>query len=286
MPVAKKAVAKKPGMAVAKPDLRTRALATISDQDLMADAEQDQIQFSRDELSIPFLRILQKGSPQVNKRDPLYVKGAEPGMFYNTLTKELWSGEDGIVVVMASFMTNYTEWWPRDSKMGNGFIADHGTDASCLRDTVRNDKNQDITARGTQITKSALYHVVIVDPETGDAQQVAFPLAGTQLKKSKQWNSLVGGMLANRPDGSGKFKPAPFYMAWLLTTVFESNDHGDWFGVAIAQHSPTLDIPNGAQVYSEAKSFKHLISSGNVVTRMDTIAEAEVTEDLDDQEFR
>lgn len=282
---AKKVASKTPGTAVTKPT--ARALTTISEQDLMADAEQDQIQFSRDELSIPFLRILQKGSPQVNKRDPLYVKGAEPGMFYNTLTKELWSGEDsGVVVVMASFMTNYTEWWPRDSKQGNGFVADHGTDATCLRDTVRNDKNQDITNRGTQITKSALYHLVIVDPETGDTQQVAFPLAGTQLKKSKQWNSLVGGMLVNRPDGSGKFKPAAYYMAWQLTTVFESNDQGDWFGVAIAQHGPTLDLPNGGQAYAEAKSFKHLISAGSVVTRMETIAEAEVTEDLNDQEFK
>ena len=43
-----------------------------------------------DDLAIPFLRILSDTSPQIKKRDPLYIEGAESGMIYNTLTKEIY----------------------------------------------------------------------------------------------------------------------------------------------------------------------------------------------------
>jgi len=33
-----------------------------------------------DDLAIPFLRILSDTSPQIKKRDPLYIEGAESGM--------------------------------------------------------------------------------------------------------------------------------------------------------------------------------------------------------------
>lgn len=280
----------KPGTAVAKvaPQSTGLVLADMDAAELLQDAQSEQLHFGKEDLSIPFLRVLQKGSPQVNKRDPLYVEGAEAGMFFNTLTKELWDGEnEGVVVVVSAYAPSYTEWWPRDSKEGKGIVADHGADASCLQGTHRNDKGKDETPRGTEITKAGLYHLVIVDPETGDTQQVALPLSGTQLKKSRQWNSLIGGLLVPHPNGTGKFRPAPFYMSWLLKTVYESNDQGDWFGVTVEQYKPTLELPNGPAIYREAKAFKQLVSSGSVTTRMDQMVDAVVEEagDAGEQEF-
>ena len=53
------------------------------------DASQGLENMAQDDLALPFLRILGQLSPQVNKRDPKYVEGAEPGMIYNTVTHEL-----------------------------------------------------------------------------------------------------------------------------------------------------------------------------------------------------
>ena len=73
---------------------------------------------SAEDMSIPFLRILDKGSPQVNKRDGAYVEGAEPGMIYNTVANEVYDGEVGVTVIPCYFNRRFIEWKPRESGGG------------------------------------------------------------------------------------------------------------------------------------------------------------------------
>ena len=47
----------------------------------------------KDDLALPFLKLLQSGSDETKKKHANYVEGAEAGMFYNTVTKRLYSGE-------------------------------------------------------------------------------------------------------------------------------------------------------------------------------------------------
>ena len=54
---------------------------------------------NQEDLALPFLKILGQLSPEVNKRDGKYVKGAEPGMIFNSVTGELFDGAKGISVV-------------------------------------------------------------------------------------------------------------------------------------------------------------------------------------------
>ena len=58
-----------------------------------ADANEGLGQLGQEDLAIPFLRILSDTSPQVKKRDPEYVDGAEVGMLFKTLTREVYDGE-------------------------------------------------------------------------------------------------------------------------------------------------------------------------------------------------
>jgi hypothetical protein len=60
--------------------------------------------------AIPFLQILQSGSPQCKKSDGAYIKGAEEGMFYNTVTQELYDGDEGVVVIPCHYMQRFVEW--------------------------------------------------------------------------------------------------------------------------------------------------------------------------------
>ena len=44
-----------------------------------------------EDYALPFLRIIQSGSPQLKKSDPnKYIDGAEEGMLFNTLTNEYY----------------------------------------------------------------------------------------------------------------------------------------------------------------------------------------------------
>lgn len=252
---------KVPGKAVATRAEETTAVAAPLDADLLRQDAASDPAFQRDDLAIPFLKVLQKASPEVNKRDAAYVKGAEPGDLFNTVTSSLYKGEAGAVVVPVHYEPSYVEWRPLEQ--GGGFVKDHGTDDSLMASCVRDAKGRDITPAGNQLVRSALYYVFLVDPETGASEQAAFSLKSTQLKKARKWNSLMAALRVTLDSGE-EIKPAMFYQAYRVSTVPESNDQGDWMGVKMASECPTLQLPRGRELYLAAREFRALVQSGTV----------------------
>jgi hypothetical protein len=59
-----------------------------------------------EDFALPFLRVLGQLSPETNKRDAKYVEGAEPGMIFNTVTKQLYDGEKGVNVIPSYYNEN------------------------------------------------------------------------------------------------------------------------------------------------------------------------------------
>ena len=52
-----------------------------------------------EDFAIPFIRVLQPMSPQLQKQHGSYVEGASAGDLYNTVTGEAYDGEKGITIV-------------------------------------------------------------------------------------------------------------------------------------------------------------------------------------------
>ena len=75
--------------------------------------------YSSEEMQIPFVRLLQPMSPQINKKKPEFIAGAEQGDVFNTVTGQYWPGEEGIKVIPCYQNTEYLEFVPRD--LGGGF---------------------------------------------------------------------------------------------------------------------------------------------------------------------
>ena len=86
-----------------------------------------------DDFALPFLRVLGQLSPETNKRDAKYVEGAEPGMIFNTVTKQIYDGEKGVSVVPCYYKREYVEW----SDRGEGTsapVAIHSVDSGIIKD--------------------------------------------------------------------------------------------------------------------------------------------------------
>ena len=81
--------------------------------DFAADAGSGVDNLESRDLAIPYLAIIQKGSPQIDD-DQLDVK---PGDIFNTVTQESF---DEILVVPCAYVRNFVEWVPR--KQGGGFV--------------------------------------------------------------------------------------------------------------------------------------------------------------------
>lgn len=244
--------------------------------DLMGDGQQQQ--FQRDDLVIPFLRVLQSMSPQVKKSDPAFIKGAEEGMFFNSASQKMWDGEgEGILVVPVAYMRSYTEWNKLEN--GGGLVKDHGDNGALLALCTRDEKGRNITPSGHELVDAALYYVLIVDDTTGEYDTAAFLMKGTQWKKARQWNTLMQKMMVE--VNGQRFKPATFYHAWRLRTVPEKNEQGSWYGVSIPSEpeSTVFELPNGAKMYREASDFRKTIAKGEVRVKLD---EPETAGDEDD----
>jgi hypothetical protein len=208
-----------------------------------------------EDLTIPRLKILQALNPEVNKRDGKYVEGAAAGDILNTVTKELFTEDSGCVVIPVAYKRMFLEWTPRES--GGGLVKQH-LDPSILSQTTKDKTGADMLENGNYIQTSATHYALVVD---GDSyHQVMIPMAGTQLKKSRTWNSVMASIKVKSSEGK-VFTPPSYSHKYKLTTVPESNDRGTWFGWNIE----LLGVLNEEEMflYEAAKHFKGNISFEN-----------------------
>lgn len=255
------------GKAVATVD-ETKDLVVASDEQFAEFFEDGELDngFGREDIAIPFIRVLQSLSPQLKKNKPEYVEGANEGDFYNTVTGKVYPGDAGIYIIPVKYTRSYTEWRPRNDN-GGGIVKDHGADPSVLETCHKDAKGKDITPDGNEVLTAGMYYVYLVDPETGEFEQGVMSLSGTQLKKARKLNSLIAQLRVKNPRTGAMGKVASFYMCYHFTTVPESNSQGSWMGLKIVPHKPTFQLPNGMDIYRIAKDFREMIEAGRVKTQ-------------------
>ena len=209
---------------------------------------------SQDDLALPFLKILGQLSPEVNKRDGKYVKGAEPGMIFNSVTGDLYDGAKGIQVVPCHYKLEYIEW--RDRGEGSGApVAIHSSASDIMTKTTRDASFKDRLPNGNYIERTAS-HFVIVNGQTPSTALIA--MKSTQLKISRKWNSMMAGIRLKGKNGL--FTPASFSHIYQLKTIQQSNDKGTWFGWEVSKIGPVQDTT----LYQQAKTFTENVSKGDV----------------------
>lgn len=188
------------------------------------------------DLGIPFLVILQKLSPEIDEDHPQHesstIEGCGVGDIVNTVSREIIhkANEDPLIVVPFSYRRAWVEWTPRES--GGGIVKTHTTDA-ILRETQRNEKNQDVLPNGNIIVTTAYFFVLIGEGE--EAQQAVISLTGTQLKKARGWLNLASN---NKQEGN--VLPM-FSRRYALSTIAESNEKGSWRGWKVELGDPVTD---------------------------------------------
>jgi hypothetical protein len=207
---------------------------------------------TQEDFALPFLRLLTTTSPEI-----VEVEGAMPGMVYNTVTKQLYDGKKGLLVVPTAYVRQYIEWAPRGSGSGAPVMI-HPATSDILSKTHREPgDNKDYLDNGNYIENTANHYVMVID-ENGVPNPALIVMKSTQLKKSRNWNS----MMASRklPGVNGLYTPPIYSQVYRLTTVAESNDKGRWYGWEVELVGSVEDM----DVYNAAKSFAQSIKAGNV----------------------
>lgn len=215
--------------------------------------------------AIPFIQILQSGSPQCKRSEGAYIPGAHEGMFFNTVTQELFEGEDvtddktgevkkgGILLIPCHFTQRFIEWKLRDE--GGGFVAEHKPTDPIVLTTTKDEENRDRLPNGNVLVDTRNHYVLHVKPD-GTYDPAVVTMSSTQLKKSRNWMSKMQKL---KIKVAGKFAVAPMAShLYAAKTVAESNEKGAWMGWAIALSGPVAD----PALYAAAQDFRTAIIQG------------------------
>ena len=221
------------------------------------------------DVQIPFIRVIQALSPQIKKSDPAYIKGAEQGGIFNTVTKKFWSGDDGVLVIPVHFQKKLLEFVPRSE--GGGFVGE--LDPKNLPKVVK-ENGMEMLENGNELVRTAQHYVKIVHDD-GTLENAIVDMKKTQLKKSREWVSIMGMFKYPKEAGQnlvGKTMDS-WYNMFRLTTVEESNDKGSWYTWKIVHEKQVDKI----EYVNESKSLHSSLSSGELTALPPTDAnESEV----------
>jgi len=214
------------------------------------------------DILIPRLTILQSLSPQCVKTKPEYIPEAKTGDICDVAFKELI--EAPLTFIPVYFMTQYLEWRP----MRKGLAGIHN-DMSILSGCTKNEKGQFVLPNGNVISETAQFFGLNVN---SDYRFSFIPMTSTQLKKARFWNTLATSEKVMRKDGSGEFTPPMFYRSYILSTVPESNDQGNWDGWKI-ERGPKIDDMGEARqkVFQLAVDLYNNIKAGRARGDVDSM---------------
>jgi hypothetical protein len=190
------------------------------------------------DVTIPRLEIVQSLSGCRKKDDPGYIKGAEEGMLYNNVTRELYG--ESVQVIPVAFRKEYLLW--RDLKKGGGF----GGAYPSMKEAESAKAEQEVPAEWEIVDTHQHYALAIKD---GKPSPVAISMSKSKAKVSRKWNSLI------QLGGNARFS-----RVYKISGVSDQNDTGQsFYNMSVATVGFTPEV-----LFRKAEEFYKAVSEGNV----------------------
>jgi len=245
------------------------ATLTAEEEELIK-LSQRNTKFERNDLIIPLLKVMQPSSPEVLEGGAQYVPGARPGMFYNTSSGKLTPGQEGMLCCIIGHQRKVMEWIPRTA--GGGLVKrwgmDNGWKTLCDPDQI--DALNPVTREGHTIDKRREFLIFDIDPSTGNTDPSFFSMRGTAMRIAAQLSNMLVGNKIRLGDGR-IITPPYYYFVYKCTLERMTNDQNQmWWlpkftkHVKDGQHVKTQDMPNGKEIYEQAKIFQEQFLEGTI----------------------
>ena len=229
--------------ALAKNEQAESYLATSEMPDYLRDYIGDTTgneNITTDDLTLPRLEIIQALSAARQKDDPGYIEGADEGLLYNSLTRELYG--KSVIIIPVAFRKEYLLW--QDLAKGGGFGGAYPSlaEAEQIRQGLENPENW-------EATKTHQHICYRLDPD-GRVEEVAISMARSKLKVSVRFNSLIRVVAGQLPR---------FAMAYKLSGQKVANKQGQSyynFAIEHAGYTPQHIFEKAVQLYDMFKDNK------------------------------
>jgi len=211
-----------------------------------ADAQKGFENVKTESLAPPILKLLQNGSSEAQKRNQNYIEGAEPGMFLNTVTKQLYDGDKGIQVIPCHYKLEFQEW--ADYGTGSGRPENIFPDSSdVLEKTTKGPDGKDRLQNGNYILTVGQHFVIILGDKGSETAMIS--MSSSQGKVSRKWNSMMKSISLDGKDGP--YTPPSFSHIYRLSSVLNTGKGNQWYGYNVEK----VGMLEDAKMYERAKKF-------------------------------
>lgn len=178
-------------------------------------------------LGLPFLNIIQKGSPEFDDSSPKHsekqIVGCKPGDIFAAQGRKVLPQPISVIPVATASL--YTEWKPR--ALGGGFVGNQPlsiTGNRGYRKGAANTPDSNKEWLGENELKFTVYFSVLYLDGT-EWKKGLLSFTSTQLKRARKWSRDIASIrYADTPDQ----QPPIFTAQWKLETENDSNDKGGW----------------------------------------------------------
>lgn len=235
------------------------------------------------DLAIPFINLLQSGSPLVKNG------GARAGDFLDTVTQRVYPRETGLLFAGGTTKQMFAKWMPRDS--GGGFRGHLQVDDRAVQEAIKNASKfgkyvvieKDDKGKDVELTLSETFYIygALSDEDHNAESMAVIPFWSTKIKPYRGWTSRLRSF--NQQHGNR----IPLYANLTRLTSREiKNAKGDFYIPVLSPADPrglleSLLGPDNS-VFQMAKTCAELIMSGDAEVNYDKSREAEGEDDVDD----
>jgi hypothetical protein len=191
------------------------------------------------DMTVPRLQIVQDLSPELDADNAeKFIPAISKGDVFNSLTREFFKA---VQVVNIFYRMEYNIFVTR--KRGGGFRGTYQDLEAANRAVKQSDHPEDL-----EIIDTGVHFVLILDEHGTPIGEAAIPMKATQLKVSRNWNSLI------RMRGENLDR---FASTWKLTTIKQKNDKGNFYNFNVISGGWVTP-----PVFAAAQRFYDAIVSG------------------------
>jgi hypothetical protein len=216
----------------------------------------------QDSLTIPFLKLLQTNSPEVDESAAEYIKDARAGEFICSVTKERLG--TAVTVIPCYYKRVFNRW--QDRSTGGGFKGSFEVGHPDIEKAVMDDSGKLRLGKEEYFSDTRNHFILVLHHDR--VIPTVLSLSSTQIKKSKAWLTQMKMMQMKNAAGE-TFTPPMYAYKYTVESVTERNDKGAWKGVKIS----SAGVLEDAAIHQSAKTFANFVRDNKVKVQEPTAEE-------------
>lgn len=218
--------------------------------------------------SIPFLKVLEKNSPEIET-----VDGARPGMIIDTATLELY---DTIRFVPACREHAFVEWVPIDN--GGGLVSSYAPTTD-LGKWAASQRGKIKLRNGNDLVETFYLFGLLLGDDDADPKPCVISFTSTRIKSYKTIVNRSDSIMLPRANGQGKFKAPWFCHVWRIGTEKKVDGNQSWY-----VYTAAFDSADGTAGSARLPADHPAVQLGSMMVEQKRSGELKMAEEKAPQE--